>query len=120
MNSMLARDSAQRLLERCPRPPQFEPANDPMRLLHELVDDGDLRAAEFDLEEANEHAEEVENECVDAKAQAANREERLDALCEDLLGAVDGAAEARDEGKVAAALDTLIDRVSELAAQATQ
>lgn len=103
MPGMTAQERGQRLVDACPQFPPLLPENDPIRVIHEMLDgvaqnESELAALEEeqsdkerDLENANDRVsalEEYLRECSDDLREAATAAERGDAVVIDALRAL--------------------------------
>lgn len=108
MNLDTATARAQRVLDRCPRPPYELDADDPIRLLHEFVSGGGIRDLHAELASAQSYANECEGDATAAEERAEKAEDRLNDMRDAIAAACDRAMDAREEDGDKACLDELL------------
>lgn len=105
---------AQRVLDRCPRPPMELPADDPMRLLYECVNGGAVSDLENKLDDALAEAEDSNDEAAHADARREKAEAELVTMRDGLAKAAERAEEIRASDGDTATLDQLLADIGEL------
>lgn len=105
---------AQRVLDRCPRPPYELDADDPICLLSEFVNGDGIRDLQDKLASARSHASSCEDEQGEAEERAEKAEDRLDDMRDAIAAACERAGDAREEDGDKACLDELLDTLGKI------